>query len=403
MKFQNIALILLTLFSISAHAAPINCTVPNGSGHRYALTGGGYGFCQVETCANPTDEVYKNQCLSAPKVSFLQSNSLVTGSERHMIIKATLTRPSVSGAHVNLSSSASSASLADFQLISAQAQFLAGSTVSEPIIIQLHNNNSSQPNRTISISFANDGSASGLSTTSASPIVIAIADTPAALQPIVAQIKSPSDQSLPASMESSVGSVPMKLTLSRPASQLFPTKLKITIGSQVSSVMLPAKAQSISFSAPLPGVISSPQTLSVSVLGSGISAAVIIGLNPPPPPPPASGMCQITFPGPNAASSFDSSYIVQSANSPDAVMNGGVNLTSLECATLQAESQNYNMLRSGGPEYDIRGDSCTFADSSDYKYFIMTPNHRPNECTNIETKFDTSDSIFTNYGDFSNF
>jgi hypothetical protein len=214
MKFQNIALILLTLFSISAHAAPINCTVPNGSGHRYALTGGGYGFCQVETCANPTDEVYKNQCLSAPKVSFLQSNSLVTGSERQMIIKATLTRPSVSGAHVNLSSSASSASLADFQLISAQAQFLAGSTVSEPIIIQLHNNNSSQPNRTISISFANDGSASGLSTTSASPIVIAIADTPAALQPIVAQIKSPSDQSLPASMESSVGSVPMKLTLS---------------------------------------------------------------------------------------------------------------------------------------------------------------------------------------------
>jgi hypothetical protein len=154
-------MILGLMLSVTSAKAQ-TCSIPNGyiacasSTLTTAHATCGYrvvnGFCTLTACA-PNYELVSGKCQLPPAVSFFSVDRTIQSGDYTLAVYAQLAKAPAGVVTVDLSTAASTAMAADYELLTPQAVF-NGYQYSSPIFIKIKRNPGDFPNRTIAIRLA---------------------------------------------------------------------------------------------------------------------------------------------------------------------------------------------------------------------------------------------------------
>jgi hypothetical protein len=254
MKTFSILLIMAATLSVTAvgyASESIPCSpLPAGaiSGMRNKLANNTYGFCTITACGNDAQgsplELSNNKCMQPATISWATTKQIVNAGDVIMTVRAQLSRAPSTPVTVGLSTAESTASSTDFQLITPDAVFAAGSVTSSPVQVRILKPTAYQTNKDVSLKFSSVKS--GRATLSTSSTIITIVNS-------LPQSTLPSVMIANATVNEGE-STDLPITLSRPLSSIFPVNVKATITSQgttqVTYVSIPGGKTSASIHIP---------------------------------------------------------------------------------------------------------------------------------------------------------
>jgi hypothetical protein len=157
-KLRSLFLLLFFILSTVSHVQvaaaleTVSCAqLPQNAraGYREKLSSGGYGFCKVTDCATGY-ELLAGRCLPPTAASWFSVDKAIPSGAYTLTLYAQLNRTPAAPVSFNLSTTGSTASSNEYELVTQKITF-SGSNFSDPILIKIYPVSGSRVARNVSL------------------------------------------------------------------------------------------------------------------------------------------------------------------------------------------------------------------------------------------------------------